>query len=60
MNNTDERYMSYNPKDIVCNNARVCFDEGSRCWVAPGKSKLTKAQAEKLAVKMDKLMGKVK
>jgi N-acetylneuraminic acid mutarotase len=58
MNNLEEKYMSYNPKDIVFNNARVCFNEKNQCWIAPGKYKLNRSQAEKLAVKIDQIMVK--
>lgn len=58
MNNLDEKYLSYNQKDIVYQNARVCFNEKFQCWVAPGKEKITRLQAEKLAVKINDLISK--
>jgi len=56
MNNCDERYLSYNPKDKVSGNAVVCYDEGKKCWVAPGRIKITERQAERLLVKMAAIM----
>jgi len=57
MNNCDERYLSYNPKDKVSGNARVCYNEMHKCWVAPGRIRITERQAEGLLVKMAEIMG---
>jgi len=60
MNNCDERYLSYNPKDKADKNgsgARVCYNEMQRCWIAPGRIKITALQAERLVVKMAVIMG---
>jgi hypothetical protein len=56
MNNLDERYMTYNPKDKVSGNARVCYNEGKQCYIAPGRIKITERQAERLLVKMAAIM----
>jgi len=56
MNNLDERYMTYSPKDKVSGNARVCYNEGKQCYIAPGRIKITERQAERLLVKMAAIM----
>lgn len=56
MNNLDERYMTYNPKDKVSGNARVCYSEGRQCYIAPGRIKITERQAERLLAKMAELI----
>ncbi len=58
MNNLDEKYLSYNPKDRVEGRARVPYNESKRAWAAPGGGIITtKAKAQDLAARINSLMS---
>ena len=46
MNNCDEKYLSYNPKDVVDGGARIPYSERDRCWIAPKAKKINRIIGE--------------